>query len=53
LLAALLATQAGLTVLATTRQASKAYLLHVNDATYLLLDHGSLPDQVRALSFRV
>lgn len=49
LLAAQLARQAGLTVLATTRQATKAELLTANGATHVLLDMGSLREPVRAL----
>ncbi|RZK53144.1 MAG: NADPH:quinone reductase [Hymenobacter sp.] len=49
LLAAQLAAHAGLTVLATTRQAAKTALLQANGATHALLDDGHLRDQVRAL----
>ena len=49
LLAAQLASQAGLTVLATSRSAAKANLLTANGATHILVDGGQLRDQVRAL----
>lgn len=49
LLAAQLASQAGLTVLATTRNAARADLLMANGATHVLLDNGQVRDQVRAL----
>ncbi|NML65996.1 zinc-binding dehydrogenase [Hymenobacter sp. RP-2-7] len=49
LLAAQLAQQAGLTVLATTRQAAKAELLRASGAAHVLLDGGQVHDQVRAL----
>ncbi|NML67037.1 zinc-binding dehydrogenase [Hymenobacter sp. RP-2-7] len=49
LLAAQLASQAGLTVLAITRSAAKTSLLTTNGATHTLLDDGYLRDQVGAL----
>ena len=49
LLAAQLAKQAGLTVLATTRNADKKPLLMANGVDYALLDDGHLTDQVRAI----
>ncbi|MGI4863830.1 MAG: zinc-binding alcohol dehydrogenase family protein [Janthinobacterium lividum] len=49
LLAAQLASQAGLTVLATSRSAAKANLLTANGATHALVDDGQLHDSVRAL----
>ncbi len=49
LLAAQLASQAGLTVLATTRSAAKANLLTANGVAHVLVDDGSLRDPVRAL----
>lgn len=49
LLAAQLAHQAGLTVLATSRHADRADLLRANGTTHPLLDDGQLRDQVRAL----
>jgi NADPH2:quinone reductase len=52
LLAAQLASQAGLIVLTTTRNAAnaaKAGLLTANGATHVLVDNGQLRDQVRAL----
>ncbi|MDO7848609.1 zinc-binding alcohol dehydrogenase family protein [Hymenobacter sp. M29] len=49
LLAAQLASQAGLTVLATTRNAAKADLLMANGATHVLVDDGKLREPVRAL----
>jgi NADPH2:quinone reductase len=49
LLAAQLASQAGLTVLATTRRADRGALLTANGATHVLVDDGELRDQVRAL----
>ncbi|RYY14616.1 MAG: NADPH:quinone reductase [Cytophagaceae bacterium] len=49
LLAAQLASQAGLTVLATSRRADRADLLRANGATHVLVDNGHLRDQVRAL----
>jgi len=49
LLAAQLARQAGLTVLATTRSTAKADLLTANGATHVLVDDGQVHDQVRTL----
>jgi len=49
LLAAQLASQAGLTVLATTRRADRADLLQTNGATHVLVDDGQVREQVRAL----
>jgi NADPH:quinone reductase len=49
LLAAQLASQAGLTVLATSRRADRADLLQANGATHVLVDDGHLREQVRAL----
>ena len=49
LLAAQLAQQAGLIVLATTRHAARAGLLLANGATHALVDDGRLRDPVRAL----
>ncbi|MGI4734534.1 MAG: zinc-binding alcohol dehydrogenase family protein [Janthinobacterium lividum] len=49
LLAAQLASQAGLTVLATSRRADRADLLRANGATHTLVDNGHLREQVRAL----
>lgn len=49
LLAAQLASIAGLTVLATTRNVAKARLLKANGATHVLVDDGQLRDQVRTL----
>ena len=49
LLAAQLAKQAGLTVLTTTRNIDKKALLLANGADYVLIDKGSLHDEVRAI----
>jgi NADPH:quinone reductase-like Zn-dependent oxidoreductase len=49
LLAAQLASQAGLTVLATTRSAAKPNLLKANGVTHVLVDDGQVREQVRAL----
>ena len=49
LLAAQLASQAGLTVLATSRRADRADLLRANGATHALVDGGEVREQVRAL----
>ncbi|WP_375435011.1 zinc-binding dehydrogenase [uncultured Hymenobacter sp.] len=49
LLAAQLAQQAGLTVLATTRRSDRTALLKANGATHVLVDDGQLREQVRAL----
>lgn len=49
LLAAQLARNAGLTVLATTRQAAKTNLLTANGAAHVLIDDGHLREPVRAL----
>jgi NADPH2:quinone reductase len=49
LLAAQLASQAGLTVLATTRRADRAALLTANGATHVLVDDGQVHEQVRVL----
>ncbi|SNC65446.1 NADPH:quinone reductase [Hymenobacter gelipurpurascens] len=49
LLAAQVARNAGLTVLATTRSAAKADLLTANGATHVLVDNGQLLGPVRAL----
>ena len=49
LLAAQLANNAGLTVLATTRSPQKDDLLRANGATYVLIDDGRLQEKVKAL----
>jgi len=48
LLAAQLASNAGLTVLATTRHAQKEALLLANGAAYALIDNGSLQEEVKS-----
>ena len=49
MLAAQMAKNEGLTVLATTRNADKKALLIANGADYVLIDEGTLHDQVRAI----
>lgn len=49
LLAAQLARQAGLTVLATTRRPDHADLLHANGVTHVLVDDGHVREPVRTL----
>ena len=49
MLAAQLANQAGLTVLATTRNAQKKTALLENGASYVLIDDGRLKEQVKAI----
>jgi NADPH:quinone reductase-like Zn-dependent oxidoreductase len=49
MLATQMATHAGLTVIATTRQAAKGPLLLANGAAHVLIDDGHLKEKVRAV----